>query len=185
MLAFLSTSFESCKSSVTRGTYASTRPRFLGGTLHRFEIRRVSARGGQLMANHTLDGTSGKHQWLERREPHLKIESGEAVIQHQCVRCGRDIVTVLSSGSRHAVHVSMSCFYPLDDEVTERWLTEPCPGKRLPRDDDDRQRKVAKPSPLTLSPQPPKSRENRDRLTYLSNVGYRRLQPPKRQGADR
>jgi hypothetical protein len=55
------------------------------------------------------------------------------------VRCGRDIVTVLSSGSRHAVHVSMFCFYPLDDEVTERWLTEPCPGKRLPRDDDDRQ----------------------------------------------
>ena len=34
------------------------------------------------MPNHTLDGTSGKHQWLERREPHLKIESGEAVIQH-------------------------------------------------------------------------------------------------------
>jgi hypothetical protein len=80
------------------------------------------------------------------------------------VRCGRDIVTVLSSGSRHAVHVSMFCFYPLDDEVTERWLTEPCPGKRLPRDDDDRQRQVAKPSSLTLNPQPPKSRENRDRL---------------------
>ena len=134
------------------------------------------------MANHTLDGTSGKHQWLERREPHLKIESGEAVIQHQCVRCGRDIVTVLSSGSRHAVHVSISCFYPLDDEVTERWLTEPCPGKRLPRDDDDRQRQVAKSSSLTLSPQPPKSRENRDSsLTYLRNVGYRRLRPPFRR----
>jgi hypothetical protein len=29
------------------------------------------------------------------------------------VRCGRDIVTVLSSGRRHAVHVSISCFYPL------------------------------------------------------------------------
>jgi len=104
------------------------------------------------MANHTLDGTSGKHQWLERREPHLKIESGEAVIQHQCARCGRDIVTVLSSGSRHAVHVSMSCFYPLDDEVTERWLTEPRPRKRLPRDDDDRQRQVAKSSSFNAQP---------------------------------
>jgi hypothetical protein len=98
------------------------------------------------------------------------------------VRCGRDIVTVLSSGSRHAVHVSMFCFYPLDDEVTERWLTEPCPGKRLPRDDDDRQRQVAKSSSLTLSPQPPKSRENRDRfLTYLRNVGYRSMGPPFRR----
>jgi hypothetical protein len=115
------------------------------------------------MANHTSDRTSGKHHWLEHRETHLKIESGEPVIQHQCARCGRDIVTVLSSGSRHAVHVSMSCFYPLDDEVTERWY------------DDDRQRQVAKSSSLTLSPQPPKSRENRDRsLTYLRTAGCAR-----------
>jgi hypothetical protein len=180
MLAFLSTLFESCKSSVTRGP-TRQRDRDSWGVHCTVSRSGGCPPGGQLMANHTLDGTSGKHQWLERREPHLKIEPGEAVIQHQCVRCGRDIVTVLSSGSRHAVHVSMSCFYPPDDEVTERWLTEPCPGKRLSRDDDDRQRKVAKPSPLTLSPQPPKSRENRDRLAYLS----RRLQPPKRQGADR
>jgi hypothetical protein len=132
------------------------------------------------MANDTLDGTSGKHQWLERREPHFKNELGEAVIQHQCERCGRDIVTVLSSGSRHAVHVSIFCFYTLDDEVTARWLTEPCPGKRLPRDDDDRQ--VAISSSLTLSPQPPESRENRGRsLTYLRNVVCRRLRSPFRR----
>jgi hypothetical protein len=137
------------------------------------------------MPNHTLDGTSGKHQWLERREPHLKIESGEAVIQHQFVRCGRDIVTVLSSGSRHAVHVSISCFYRLDDEVTERWLTEPCPGKRLPRDDDDRQRQVAKSSSLTLSPQPPKSRENRDRLRIRAMLVTVDCGRRRRRGADR
>jgi hypothetical protein len=83
------------------------------------------------------------HQWHESREPHLKIDSGELVLQRHCGRCGRDIVTVLSSGSRHAVHASMLCFYRLDDEVTKRWLIEPCPGKRLVIDDEDRKRLVS------------------------------------------
>ena len=33
----------------------------------------------------------------ERRAPHLRIESGEAVTPRHCGECGRDIVTVLSS----------------------------------------------------------------------------------------
>ena len=90
----------------------------------------------------TLDGTSGDHRWHERGEPHLKIESGEAVLQYHCGRCGRDIVTVLSSGARHAVFASTLCFYRLDREVTQRWLDEPCPGKRLAIDDEDRMRPV-------------------------------------------
>jgi hypothetical protein len=40
--------------------------------------------------------------------------------------------------SRHAVYASVLCFYRLDDEVTQRWLSEPCPGKRLASDDEDR-----------------------------------------------
>ena len=88
----------------------------------------------------TLDGISGDHRWYERRELHLKIESGASVVQHHCGRCGRDIVTVLSSGARHAVYASVLCFYRLDDEVTERWLNEPCPGERLQSDGDDRER---------------------------------------------
>lgn len=85
----------------------------------------------------------GDHQWLERREPHLQIETGEAVVHHQCLRCGRDVVTVLRSGRRHAVHVSAFLFYRFNDEVTERWLSEPCPGKCLPKDDEDRNILVA------------------------------------------
>src|SRR5579862_3078870 len=87
------------------------------------------------MAPPKLNATSGEHRWHERREPHFKIESGEAVIQNHCGRCGRDIVTVLSSGARHAVYASAFCFYRLAREVTQRWLTEPCPGERLPTDD--------------------------------------------------
>jgi hypothetical protein len=80
----------------------------------------------------------------ERRQPHLKIESGEAVVQHHCWQCRRDLVTVLSSGRRHAVQASIPCFFRLDDEVTERWLNKLCPGARLASDDEDRKRLVAK-----------------------------------------
>jgi hypothetical protein len=80
------------------------------------------------------------HLWHERRAPHLKIDSGERVLQHHCGRCGRDIVTVLSSGARHAAYASALCFYRLAREVTERWLREPCPGRPLAIDDEDRKR---------------------------------------------
>lgn len=92
------------------------------------------------MAPPNLNATSGEHRWHERREPHFKIESGESVIQNHCGRCGRDIVTVLSSDARHAVYASAFCFYRLSREVTQRWLTEPCPGERLPTDNEDRRR---------------------------------------------
>jgi hypothetical protein len=92
------------------------------------------------MTIHTSNGSASAHQWHERREPHLKLESGETVVQHHCDRCGRDIVTVLSSGVRHAVCSSVLCFYRLDDEVTRRWLSEHCPGERLASDDEDRKK---------------------------------------------
>jgi two-component system, OmpR family, response regulator len=70
------------------------------------------------------------------------IESGEAVLHSHCVQCGRDIVTILSSGARHAVYISVFYFYRLDNEVTKRWLSEHCPGKRLASDDEDRTRLI-------------------------------------------
>ena len=52
-------------------------------------------------------------------------------------------ITVLPSGIRYAVYVSIVSFFRLDDDVTARWLTEACPGKRPPGDDKDRVRQVA------------------------------------------
>ena len=42
--------------------------------------------------------------------------------------------------STYAVFVSAISFYRLEDEVTGRWLREPCPGVRLTSDDRDRKR---------------------------------------------
>jgi hypothetical protein len=63
--------------------------------------------------------------------------TGETVVE---CHCGRSIVTILSLGRRHAVYASALCFYPLNDEITQRWMSEPCLGKHLPSDDVDRKR---------------------------------------------
>jgi hypothetical protein len=87
---------------------------------------------------------------VRRREAHLKIESGAAVVQHHCGQCGRDIVTILSPGARHAVYASVLYFYRLNDEATQRWLSEPCPGKRLASDDENRKKLDREVRPATF-----------------------------------
>ena len=82
------------------------------------------------------------HQWLASPR-HLAIKPENTVLQHHCVRCGRDFVTDTSSNSSYAVFVSAISFDQLSDEVTERWLSEPCPCKRLSLDDEDRSKIIA------------------------------------------
>ncbi len=85
----------------------------------------------------------GNHQWLQRRPRRFELESGRSVLQRRCTRCGRDFVLDLSPGACHAIQVSIFSFYRLRDEVTRRWLSEPCPGERLAADEDDRQKHSA------------------------------------------
>ena len=83
----------------------------------------------------------GGHQCLQRRPRHLELESSQSVFQRGCTRCGRDFVIEVSSGDRSAVVVSILSFQRLD-EITRRWLSESCPGKRLPGDDADRTKRI-------------------------------------------
>ena len=76
------------------------------------------------------DKTWNTHQWLAKPR-HLAIEPSNAVLHNYCVRCGRDFVTDPSSNSSYAVFVSAISFDQLEDEVTKRWLDEPCPGRRV------------------------------------------------------
>ena len=88
------------------------------------------------MSRQMLEQILDKHQWLERKGRQVEIESGQA-LQFRCVRCGRDFLKVLPSGSLYAVYVSIVSFFRLDDTVTARWLSEACPRKHLPGDDND------------------------------------------------
>jgi hypothetical protein len=86
--------------------------------------------------------TWNTHQWLANPR-HLAIKPSNTVLKQHCVRCGRDFVTDPSSNITHAVFVSAISFDQLSDEVMERWLSEPCPGRRLSPDDEDRNKIIA------------------------------------------
>jgi hypothetical protein len=94
--------------------------------------------------------TWNMHQWLcnPRR---LAVEPSNAVLHHHCVRCGRDFVSDPSSNGSYAVFVSAISFDQLSDEVTKRWLSEPCPGRRLSSDDEDRN-KIVTALPISHTP---------------------------------
>ncbi len=88
------------------------------------------------------DETWNTHQWLSSPR-RLAVEPSNAVLHHHCVRCGRDFVIDPSSNSSHAVFVSAISFDQLADEVTKRWLNEPCPGRHGSSDDEDRTKIIA------------------------------------------
>jgi hypothetical protein len=81
------------------------------------------------------------HGWIEPKARIVKVATGYSVVQRRCSRCHRDFITT-PSGGRIAVFVSIFSFFPLDEEVTERWVNLPCPGRRLTSDDDDRKRAI-------------------------------------------
>jgi hypothetical protein len=77
------------------------------------------------------------HQWSEPDGRRVEIERGKPLIQHYCQKCGRTFVEDQTSKERYAVHVSAIFFKRLIDDVNERWLSAPCPGKRLETDVED------------------------------------------------
>lgn len=94
------------------------------------------------MAENDSSASWNSHQWLGHRPRRFELESGQSIVASHCSACGRDFVTDESSGAHFAARVSIFSFYRLYDEVTQRWVNERCPGKRLPTDDDDRKRKT-------------------------------------------
>ena len=73
------------------------------------------------------------HDWFDRP---LEIDPGERIIQFICRKCGRGFVND-ADGRRYAIHASAFAIYRLADEVTDRWLSEPCPSELKHADLDD------------------------------------------------
>jgi len=78
------------------------------------------------MSNRLPDG----HVW-KRRE--LDFD-GKAYLHHHCENCGRDFVKPKDVERWSAVYVGVFEFAPLEDGLNLRWLSEACPGRRLPED---------------------------------------------------
>ena len=70
------------------------------------------------------------HDWSDRP---LEIDPGEKIIQFVCRKCARGFVDN-TSGRRYAIYASAFTVHRLSDEVTKRWLSEPCPNERQTAD---------------------------------------------------
>jgi hypothetical protein len=69
----------------------------------------------------------------------MVVEVGGIVFRHcRCELCHRDFIEDVVTGERHAVKVSVFDFIRLANEVSDRWLNEPCPKKLMPSDAADR-----------------------------------------------
>ena len=77
------------------------------------------------------------HKWSEPDGRRVEIQRGKPLIQRYCRACGRTFVEDDTSKERYAVHVSAIFFKRLIDDVNQRWLSMPCPGRRLETDVED------------------------------------------------
>ena len=78
------------------------------------------------MSNRLPDG----HTW-SHREVHFK---GRTYCHRHCQNCGRDFAMQKGAEEWTAVYVGIFDFAPLEQDVNFRWLSEPCPGHRMPED---------------------------------------------------
>jgi hypothetical protein len=73
------------------------------------------------------------HVWADD-VPHQITQDGKIIFHHRCVRCGRDFVEPTDGTGWQAAYVGVLRIEPLADSVTERWVTEDCPGWLLADD---------------------------------------------------
>jgi hypothetical protein len=74
------------------------------------------------------------HVWADDDIPHQITQDGEVLFHHRCVRCGRDFVQSSDGTGWQAAFLGVQRIEPLAASVTERWVTEDCPGRLLTED---------------------------------------------------
>jgi len=79
------------------------------------------------MARYHLSTT---HLWSEQQ---VSI-GGRTFFHRQCQICRGGFARSLDNGEWDSVHVGFLSFNFLDDEITQRWVTENCPGGPLLRE---------------------------------------------------
>jgi hypothetical protein len=71
---------------------------------------------------------STNHRWLRRQ---VQI-GGRTFFHRQCLVCRRDFARASDDAEWRAVHVGVLAFDLLEEETTRRWVSEDCPGRPLP-----------------------------------------------------
>ena len=68
------------------------------------------------------------HLWSEQE---VRIE-WVTCFRRRCQLCERDFVRSLENGEWRAVHVGIIKFDFLEEPTTHRWVSQDCPGQKLP-----------------------------------------------------
>ena len=75
---------------------------------------------------------STTHLWSEQQ---VTIDH-RTFFHRQCQICDRDFVRAVDEGEWRAVHVGGLRFAFLNEETTRRWVSEDCPGRPLPGEEN-------------------------------------------------
>lgn len=70
---------------------------------------------------------SPTHKWLSAEGRRIALEPDKPLLQRLCTVCQRNFVQDLATGEWYGAIPRMFDFERLY-EVSERWLSEPCPG---------------------------------------------------------
>jgi hypothetical protein len=77
------------------------------------------------------------HSFSESNPRQIKQDGGSLLLV-RCEQCGRDFAQGSNSAGWQAAYVGVFRVEFLARSVNHRWLTEACPGRLVPADDDDR-----------------------------------------------
>ena len=71
-------------------------------------------------------------------------QDGQIILHNRCALCGRDFAQGLDERNDwQAAYLGLLRIEALADDVSERWVSEVCPGQFLPEDDEARAKWLA------------------------------------------
>lgn len=73
------------------------------------------------------------HRWLGSGGRALDL-GGQLKTEYVCINCKRHFVRIDQTGELFAAYPTVLDFDRLAQDVTERWLNEPCPGREQESD---------------------------------------------------
>jgi hypothetical protein len=105
-------------------------------------LREISLSEGSEMPERTMNKNDALHThlWSDGSTAPPPVEQyGRSILHHRCVLSWRDFAQgIAGTFDWQAATSELSESRLLGPEVNERWLSEPCPGERVPPDDEYR-----------------------------------------------
>jgi hypothetical protein len=78
-----------------------------------------------------IDQQLKTHLWTGCEPREIKID-GKSIFHHCCRQCGRDFARESGQADWKAAYIGVFSLKFLEDSVTHRWVSEPCPGRAEP-----------------------------------------------------